>query len=189
MHRAIKRITMMAAALAVLALIFMPGVARAQAPAGGFDVSACQENLVQGLSKRAQDRSVMAHKVFESGPIPSMRIAYCWNTLSNLILSIGTITDPFGLVWAAVAAILNNILNQVCQAVLGAVTSAISSVNNLVRNLLCLPLPHFNLGINFSLGNFRQGSCSGVSLMPSALALTGSRRQTPPWWVLWNTYQ
>ena len=47
---------------------------------------------------------------------------------------------------------------------------------SLVKNAVCLPLPGLpNLGLNFNLGAFSGGSCSGIQLIP-ALAAAGAQR-------------
>jgi hypothetical protein len=184
-----NRVPLLTAIFMALLFAAIPGPAEAQlgGSSNTFNAQTCIQNQQNAYTNHAQAQTTARVKVFSNATNPSMSLVYCWNTIQNIFNTIGTLTSGANLlgsfIWAIVLQAITGLLNQVCAAVVGAITSAI----NMLKNLLCVPIPHFNLGLNFSLGSFGGGTCNGVSLLSLGSTSAAARAPFPAGYSpLWN---
>ena len=176
-----RRTSMIMAAFAALLLMLVaaPHEAHAQnSPLQNPAWANCRNDKYQAHMKWAQTNTIALNKIWSNATPPTMNKT-CLNTLMTLFSTLGTITDPFNIIWHLVVALIQNFVNQICQQIMAAINGAI----NMIKAALCIPIPSFNL--NFNLGGFGGGACSGVGLIGNANT-AGVGQTMPPLWYMFN---
>jgi len=182
MNRKSGRVSVILAAFAALLIIAMPHDAcAATGTLQNPDMSNCRQNWYQGSIKRAQDKAQGLSKIWSNVTPPNVN-GSCLTNLMSMFSLVGSITDPFNLIWQLVLAAIQSFIDQICQQVMSAVTGAI----NLIKGALCIPIPSMKLNFSLSGGSFGgSSSCNGVALLGvSASAQVGPA--LPPVWQ-WNS--
>jgi hypothetical protein len=180
-----KRASIIMAAFATLLLVAAPHAVRAAGVLQNPDMQNCRQNMYQAHMKWAQDKATGLNKIWSNVTPPTMN-GSCLNNLMSMFNTIGTITDPFNIIWHLVLSAIQNFVNQICQQIMATISSAI----NLVKSALCIPIPsntlNFNLGGGGSFGG--SSSCSGVSLLGNVnTSQTGPA--LPAMWQWYNNLQ
>lgn len=186
-----NRVPFLAAIFMALLLAAMPGTVQAQNNGSTFDASTCVQNQINSYTNKAQGVVANQAKIYNAATKPDMKLVYCWDTVKTMFNTIGTMTSGSSLfgsaIWQLLQSAISSFLNSICQAVVGAIQSGI----NMLKSLLCIPLPHFNLGMSgmggFSLGGFGGGNCNGVSLLSLGGNAAATRQSMPNGYSpLWN---
>jgi hypothetical protein len=183
MSRTSGRASIILTAFMAFMLVCAPHAARA-AVGQNSDWSNCRQNEYQGHIKWAQDKTVGLNRVWQNVTPPTMNNS-CLNNLMNMFNAVGTITDPFNIIYHLVLSAIQSFVNQLCQQVLSAVGSAI----NMIKSALCIPIP--SMSMSFSLGGGTFGgsqSCQGVSLLGN-VAAGAAGTALPGLWNMFNNIQ
>jgi len=184
------RFPIIAAIVAAIFLCSIPENAEAQATT--FNAQNCSQQHQNAFTNTAQARTANISKIFQGGPLPSMKLVYCWNKIIvpmwNLI---GTLTSAANganalgaAIWGIIQTILSTIITSVINAICATAAAAMASAISWIKNLFCLPLPHFAL--NFAVGGFGGRNCNGINLLTLAASLGGARNQAPGAWGVWG---
>ncbi len=187
-----RRLSVIMAVFAALLLVGLPQAAHAQASGSGVlqnaDMSKCRDNMYKASIKRAQDKTVGLNKVWSNITPPTMATQCLQKVMTLLSSTLGTLTDPFGLIWGVVTSFIQNILSSICNQIMSVVSSAI----NMVKSALCIPIPSGSLSFSLGGGGGSFGgssSCSGISLLGGNQSSPLNQSQKgPPLPATWQWY-
>ena len=194
----LKHIPVLAALLATL-VCAMPQAAHAASDpssqlldctSGSADVKAIQNNLTAA----AQAKTNAEMQVPANTPPVDLQANYCWSKIDqafkNLpggVEGILGILNPMNMIGNMINSAITSILNQLCQAAITMVNQFGKALEAGISNLLCLPIPAFNLNLNFGLPS-GASACNGVSLL--SLQTRSSQGGGPPpppgAWQIWG---